>query len=388
MEDDDSSGNSSSSSNIDGDVVVVAGLGISELILVIGIFVVMVGVGASCDRQLLQTMVQSRRALTAAMVGVGCQFVIMPLLAFLLSVIFQVDNDYTAYGFLLVGCMPGGNTSNVFTMWALGVLELSVFMTVVSMVMAFGLTPLCLWVYSRALGLQANVVALPEIAMAFALLLIPLSLGVTLNCVPWLQIPHNKHKFERVLGVFAFAIFALILILLVNDYWSALDGATWRSHVPALLIFPLSVMVTYTITSLLRLEPALRRTIILEVGFQNVAMGFAIGQATIPTQELRNDTVPFPLIYGITQFGWAGLLIPLCRYQKYYNDTHGIVDMDPNFFGSRDGDEHANEQIDNNVENKATLEETFDESIDNLSVPVADLKDDTTAIRIDEGQKT
>ena len=339
----------------------VAGLGVSELILVAGIFLVLVGVGASCDPLLLQKMMRSPKALKAAAIGVMCQFVIMPLLAFGLTVVFRVSNDYTAFGFLLVGCMPGGNTSNVFCVWSQGILELSVFMTLSSMLCAFGLTPLCLWAYSRALGLDASVVAVPQIGMAFALLLVPLTLGVALNCLPWFQVPLHKQKFEKMLGIFAFFMFALILVLLVYDYAGALEGATWRSHVPAVLIFPLSVTIAYWITALLKLEPALRRTILLEVGFQNVAMGFAIGQATIPTQALREDAVPFPLIYGITQFGWAGLLVPLCRYQKYYNETHGIVDMDPHFFSTED----ENEKENNGIE----LEETFDDSVNCDTVP-------------------
>ena len=346
-----------------------AGLGPSELVLVVGIFVVMVGVGASCDRTLLQKMMRSSpKARRAAGIGVACQFLIMPLLAFGLTVVFRVDNDYTALGFLLVGCMPGGNTSNVFSLWGHGVLELSVFMTVVSMLFSFGLTPLCLYVYSQALGLDASVLAFQEIGLAFALLLIPLLLGISLNCCTCTQV--HKPRIEQALSLFAFGMFAVIIVLLVRDYADALEGADYRSYVPAVLIFPLSVGIAYAITTLLKLEPAIRRTIVFEVGFQNVAMGFAIGQAMISQPSLRDQTVPFPLIYGTTQFAWAGLLIPLFRWQKRYNESHGRVDMDPHFFVASSDDElpaetEAGKDGAGNGNNKSNaLEETFEESVD------------------------
>ena len=76
----------------------------------------------------------------------GCvaQFTIMPLLAWTLARVFQLDNAL-ALGVILVGCCPGGTASNVITYLAKGDLALSVGMTGVSTILAPLLTPLLTW---------------------------------------------------------------------------------------------------------------------------------------------------------------------------------------------------------------------------------------------------
>ena len=64
-------------------------------------------------------------------VGVCAQYLIMPSLAFLLAMAFNLDPALTA-GVVLVGTCPGGTSSNVITFMSKGDLALSVTMTSVS----------------------------------------------------------------------------------------------------------------------------------------------------------------------------------------------------------------------------------------------------------------
>ena len=74
-------------------------------------------------------------------IGCTAQFVVMPLLAWTLARLFQLDEALTV-GVVLVGCCPGGTASNVITYLAKGDLALSVGMTGVSTLLAPVLTPL------------------------------------------------------------------------------------------------------------------------------------------------------------------------------------------------------------------------------------------------------
>lgn len=69
------------------------------------------------------------------LVGCASQFVIMPLLAFLLTKIFRLSPEL-AVGVILVGTCPGGTSSNVMTFLAKGDVALSVGMTACSTVLA------------------------------------------------------------------------------------------------------------------------------------------------------------------------------------------------------------------------------------------------------------
>ena len=69
------------------------------------------------------------------LVGCAAQFVIMPLLAFLLTKVFALSPEL-AVGVILVGTCPGGTSSNVMTFLAKGDVALSVGMTACSTVLA------------------------------------------------------------------------------------------------------------------------------------------------------------------------------------------------------------------------------------------------------------
>jgi hypothetical protein len=62
--------------------------------------------------------------------------------------------DPIKIGILIMGCMPGGTTSNIFTYFSKGNLALSVLMTVNSTVFGVLLIPLVLVLYAGALDLQ------------------------------------------------------------------------------------------------------------------------------------------------------------------------------------------------------------------------------------------
>lgn len=73
-------------------------------------------------------------------IGACAQFTIMPGLAYLLSVSFDLDPALTA-GIILLGTCPGGTASNVITFMAKGDIALSVTMTSVSTILSPILTP-------------------------------------------------------------------------------------------------------------------------------------------------------------------------------------------------------------------------------------------------------
>ena len=84
----------------------------------------------------------------------GCilQYTIMPLAAYFLAVVMNLDTDI-ALGVILVGCCPGGTASNVIAYIAKGDVPLSVGMTITSTLIAPLVTPVLVYllaVRSRA----------------------------------------------------------------------------------------------------------------------------------------------------------------------------------------------------------------------------------------------
>ncbi len=107
-------------------------------------------------------------------IGVASQFLIMPLLAVLLTRIIPMSPEVAA-GVILVGCCPGGTSSNVMTYLGKGDVALSVACTSVTTLAAPLVTPFLVWFFASQF--------LPVDAMAMFMsivkvILVPLALGV------------------------------------------------------------------------------------------------------------------------------------------------------------------------------------------------------------------
>lgn len=77
----------------------------------------------------------------AVLTGVGLQYLIMPLLGFVIARAFQLPLDFMI-GLVLVACCPGGTASNVVCFIARLNVALSVTLTTCSTLLAVIMTPL------------------------------------------------------------------------------------------------------------------------------------------------------------------------------------------------------------------------------------------------------
>ena len=80
-------------------------------------------------------------------VGVFGQFLIMPLVAVLLTLVITMPPEVAA-GVILVGCCPGGTSSNVMTYLSKGDVALSVACTSVTTLLAPFVTPFLVWLFA------------------------------------------------------------------------------------------------------------------------------------------------------------------------------------------------------------------------------------------------
>lgn len=83
------------------------------LSVLVGLALCMTMLGLGCAVELGQLGQQLRRPMGLLLALLG-QFVAMPLVAFLLALIFALD-EVAAVAVLLCGCCPGGNLSNLMS---------------------------------------------------------------------------------------------------------------------------------------------------------------------------------------------------------------------------------------------------------------------------------
>ena len=215
---------------------------------------------------------------------IGClaQFTVMPLLAFALTRLFRLE-EALAIGVILVGCCPGGTASNVITYLAKGDLALSVGMTAVSTLLAPVLTPLLVWLLA---GKTVDVDVLGMLLSILWVVILPIALGLLVKRF-W---PRTTERASAYLpAVSTLAICVIVLIVIAANAHKLLDGG--------LLVLLVVVLhnvsglgAGYLIGTLLRLTPAKRRAISVEVGMQN--SGLASSLATLHFAAYPLATIP------------------------------------------------------------------------------------------------
>uniref|UniRef100_A0A8C4JTT2 Solute carrier family 10 member 4 n=1 Tax=Dromaius novaehollandiae TaxID=8790 RepID=A0A8C4JTT2_DRONO len=311
------------------------------LSVLVGLALCVTMLGLGCAVELGQLGQQLRRPVGVLLALLG-QFVAMPLLAFLLALLFALD-EVAAVAVLLCGSCPGGNLSNLMSLLVDGDMNLSIIMTAASTVLALFLMPLCLWVYSRHWINTTLVQLLPLGAVSLTLgsTLLPIALGVL---VRYKRPRQHSQALQFELAVKP--LLAVVDVLLPMppsvrcqvSLWSLLVtlvilfiltgtmlGPDLLAHIPA-SVYAIAVLMPlagyalgYGLAMAFALPPHCRRTVSLETGCQNVQLCTAILKLTFPPQ-LIGSMYMFPLLYALFQSAEAGLFV--LAYKMYGRESY------------------------------------------------------------------
>jgi BASS family bile acid:Na+ symporter len=245
-----------------------------QALLAAMIFVIMLGMGASLTPRDFWLALKRPYGL---MIGVVSQYGFMPLIGFIMAITLNLPEPI-AIGLLIVSCMPGGTTSNIFTYFSKGNLALSVLMTVTSTVFGVLLIPIVLLIYASALDLtipRENIIA------TLVILLIPVAIGMGLR-----KFNANVGAVTEFMGS-ALALFfiAFIAISWVPRNWQFLLETTPATYFAAIMLGVFGITIGYTFARILRLHPRNARTVALETGIQNGPLAIAIIALTFAGEE-------------------------------------------------------------------------------------------------------
>lgn len=271
-----------------------------EQVLLVGlVFVIMFGLGAGLTPRDFKLALRRPYGL---IIGLVTQFGIMPLLAYLLVilVLFQLPREYAvpvAIGALLMGCVPAGTTSNIFTYFSKGNLALSVIMTTNSTLWALVLTPLMLALYGSFIFTESADLQIPitNIVVTLATLLIPVVAGMLVR-----RFSANIGAVLELLGGF-FGLFFIVFLMAtwVPRNWSLLTATPWQTYVVAIGLGLFGIAIAYGLARAIRLHPSNARTIGLETGIQNGPLAIAIVLLTFANSPDIGLILIVPALYSL-----------------------------------------------------------------------------------------
>ncbi|MDN4493106.1 bile acid:sodium symporter family protein [Ureibacillus aquaedulcis] len=204
-------------------------------------------------------------------IGIVSQFVIMPSLAFALAKIFQLAPE-VAVGVILVGCCPGGTSSNVITFLSKGNTALSVTITSCTTLLAPFVTPALIYLLaSEWLPVSFSAMFMSVVQVV----LIPIILGIV-----------AQFLFKPVVAKGAEILPTVSVVAIVLIVAAVVSGSRDRILETGLTIFAIVILhnglgylLGYLVGKLFKMKYEDKKAIAVEVGMQNSGLGAQLAMA-------------------------------------------------------------------------------------------------------------
>jgi bile acid transporter len=260
-----------------------------ETLLGVMMIVIMLGMGSSLTFKDFRIALRHPQGIAA---GFTSQYLLMPMIGFALSRVFKLTPEQTV-GLILMGCMPGGTTSNIFAYFSKSVLSLSILMTVCSTLAAVVMVPLLMEVYTAGLDQAFRIPARNIVALLFVLL-IPTLLGMWLR-----KLNANVGAVTELVG----SVIGVIVIVFLIATWvprnhQLLFDTGAEVYAAVILLGLIGFGFGYSFARLLRLDPQKARTVSLETGIQNGPLGVLIVVLTF-AGETQQRVLLMPVMYSL-----------------------------------------------------------------------------------------
>ncbi len=245
--------------------------------------VIMFGMGTAMSARDFLGVIRMPRGV---LIGMTCQFTIMPVLGFGIATIFQFPPEIAA-GVVLIGCSPSGLASNVMAYLAKANLALSVTLTAVSTLMAPVMTPLLMELFA------GQFVPIDFWGMVFSIIkivIIPIIAGLLFN-----HFFHGKLKWlDRGMPVLSMTAIGVIIMIITAAGRESLLTIGWLLILAAIIHNLAGYFLGYWSCRALKMKEQDCRTIALEVGMQNggLASGIALEMGKVATIGLA------PAVFG------------------------------------------------------------------------------------------
>ncbi|XP_077139877.1 P3 protein [Ranitomeya variabilis] len=270
--------------------------------------------GCKVDLEILKSLIKRPYPVLLGIVG---QFVLMPLYAYLLSLVLGLSQPL-ALGLVVTCSSPGGGGGYLYSLLLGGDVTLAISMTLVSTVAAVGLMPASSSLYGLFLGVH-HTLHIPFLKIFATLLFIavPISTGMVI-----------KWRFPQVSKLLLLVIKPFSVVLMVGGLFMAYQmGSSLLSQVPPILIVagvsvPLVGLTTgYVLAYLLKIPIAQRRTVSIEVGVQNSLLALAVLQLSFQRAEADLSSQA-PFLVALSGTSEMLLLVLLhFAYRKFKDNT-------------------------------------------------------------------
>ena len=235
---------------------------------------IMLGIALDLKRSDFVKLLQEPKA---AVVGLLSQYVVLPVLTFLLVYTFRPAPSL-ALGMILVAACPGGNVSNFFSYLAKGNVSLSVSLSMISTLAAVLLTPIQLQFWggllpeTQTILTSVNLNLIDTLKVVSTIMLIPIGLGMLIS---W-KLPKLSERIKKPIKIASFLILIGIIAGGLASNWKLFLDYYDRV---VFLVFAhngLALLGGFALGVVSGVGRAATKTITIETAIQNSGLGLVL----------------------------------------------------------------------------------------------------------------
>lgn len=233
-------------------------------------------------------------------VGLICQLILLPVIAFLLIKILKTPAEL-ALGVMIIAAAPGGVTSNVLTKFANGDVALSISLTAIVSLISIFSVPFIVFQSASLLGVTnfSKEITMISIAIKMAgVVTLPVIVGMIIRKFANNFIQKNISIVDKITGILFLVVFAAIWIEEKENIFHYLSEA-------GLLVFILNIVMilfSYNIAKIFSSNLKQRKCIAIECGLQNGTLAVFVATQIFNEIIYMIPTAAYALIMYLTSF--------------------------------------------------------------------------------------
>ena len=215
------------------------------------------------------------------LVGLICQLILLPFIAFLLLKIFNLPTEI-ALGVMIIAAAPGGVTSNVLTKFANGDVALSISLTAIISLISIFSVPFIVFKSADFLNVSviSNEISMIGISMKmFLVVTMPVIIGMIIRKFASNFVTSRSKLIER----FSLLLFLIVFAAIWIEEWENILSYIQQAGLITLVLNVTMMIIGYYVAKLLASGIEQRKSISLECGLQNGTL------AVFVSSQLFND---------------------------------------------------------------------------------------------------
>ena len=267
-----------------------------SIVLIIALFIIMMGMGLSL------TLDDFKRVLKyplAVFIGFLNQIILLPVIAYVIIAILEVDSNIAMGAIILAAC-PGGPTSNLITYLAKGDTALSVTLTAVNSIITIITIPLIvnfgLSEYMSDASFQIDAPIGKIAGSLFIVVAIPLAIGMLVKKYS----SSFALKMSKPVRITSALVLALVIIGLMVKERSNLATYFENALTIALIINIATMLIGYFIAKTGKLNFKQSLSISIESGNQNGTLAIHVAVVSLAMPEFAIVAAVYSLIMFLT----------------------------------------------------------------------------------------